>query len=47
MHYSEGKNIRAACIGMGLEKEEWENIKSECEWFTQNEIVEIENYLNK
>ena len=45
MHDSEGKNVYAVCNSMGLKKEEWERIKPECAWLTDEEIEEIEQYL--
>jgi len=45
MHYSNGQDVQAVCIGMGLEQTEWNNIKSECLWLTPYEIAEIEDYL--
>lgn len=45
MHYSDGRNVIVVCNGMGLSKEEWNNIKDDCVWLTDYEIKEIENYL--
>ena len=47
MHYSEGRQVRAMCIGMGLERDAWEKIKPECEWLSEYEINEIEDYLKE
>lgn len=46
MHYSEGKNVEAVVVGMGLEKHEWERIKPECEFLSKQEIEEIECVIN-
>ena len=45
MHYSEGKDVLALCIGMGLKQSEWENIKEDCSWLSEYEISEIELFL--
>jgi len=46
MHYSEGRNVEAVCIGMGLTQEEWDRIKDDCKWLSEYEVSEIEEYLN-
>jgi len=45
MHYSNGTDVQAVCIGMGLEQAEWDRIKPECEWLDEWEIRKIEDYL--
>lgn len=45
MHYSEGRNVRAVCSGMGLNQAEWDLIKEDCSWLTDYEVSEIEAYL--
>ena len=45
MHYSEGRDVRAVCIGMALDEQEWKEIKRECHWLTEYEVQEIEDYL--
>jgi hypothetical protein len=45
MHYSEGRNVRALCIGMALDADEWPEIKRECHWLSDYEVTEIEDYL--
>ena len=47
MHYSEGKDVLAVCVGMGLKKDEWKNIKEDCCWLSDYEINEIEEYINR
>lgn len=46
MHYSEGRNVFAVCSGMGLSQEEWDNIEDDCNWLTEYEVQEIEDYLS-
>lgn len=45
MHYSGGKDVEAVCIGMGLQKEEWEHIKEDCSWLSEEELATIEEYV--
>jgi hypothetical protein len=45
MHYSGGRDVRAVCIGMGLDNQEWPEIKRECPWLSDYEVQEIEDYL--
>lgn len=45
MHYSQGHDVEAVCIGMGLEAHEWERIKNDCSWLYASEIAEIERYI--
>lgn len=45
MHYSQGTDVEAVCIGMGLTEDEWEQIKDDCSWLHEWEVEEIENYL--
>ncbi len=47
MHYSEGRDVRAVCIGMGLEQHEWDRIKEDCSWLSEYELQEIEDYLQE
>ena len=46
MHYSEGQDVQAVCIGMALEQHEWDNIKEDCSWLSDYEVSEIEDYLS-
>lgn len=45
MHYSGGRDVQAVCSGMGLMQHEWDNIKDECDWLSDYEKEEIEQYL--
>ena len=45
MHYSEGTNVEAVCIGMGLELDEWNKIKDDCSWLSDWEKADIANYF--
>lgn len=45
MHYSGGQDIKSVCMGMGLDADEWPEIKQECPWLSDYEIKEIEEYL--
>ena len=45
MHYSEGKNVKALCIGMDLTPDEWGNIKDDCSWLDEEIVIEIEDYI--
>ena len=47
MHYSEGQNVYAVCVGMGLMQREWDNIKEDCSWLSEREIQLIEEYLTE
>lgn len=45
MHYSGGRDVQAVVSGMGLQKEEWLNIKDDCSWLSDYELQEIEDYF--
>lgn len=47
MHYSEGVQVQAVCRGMGLNPEEWTNIREDCSWLNDFEKKEIEEYLKE
>lgn len=47
MHYSEGRDVKAVCVGMGLEHSEWEKIKEDCSWLSQYELEEIAEYFDE
>ena len=47
MHASEGSDIHAVCLSMGLTEGEWDNIKEDCSWLTEYELKEIEDYIKE
>ena len=47
MHYSGGTDVEAVCIGMGLDAEEWQNIKDDCSWLDLEQVLAIEEYVRQ
>ena len=46
VHVSEGRKVEEVCLSMGLTRQEWNEIKNECEWLSEYEVSEIRNYIN-
>ena len=45
MNTSQGRDVYAVCLSMGLLPSEWKIIKKECKWLNDYEIRELEDYI--